>query len=99
MENKLAFAKKNPINLIARILIVNQVLYASLWYILALWVGDAKDLKHIDKIILNFLWAGQAQSACHRVNRATLLRPKLKGGLGLIDLFGHVAALAAKVIL
>lgn len=99
LEKKLTLAKKNPTNLIARILIVKQILYASLWYILALWAGDAKDLKCIDKIILYFLCAGQASSTRHRVNRATLLRPKRKGGLGLVDLSGQVVALAAKVIL
>lgn len=65
---------------------------------LALWTGDENTIKAIEVKIINFLWAGQLDSARHKVDHLTVIRPKNQDGLGVLSLSDQVKALLGKTM-
>lgn len=99
LENGLKRSMANFSSLVARIVLINNLILNTLWYFLSLWAGDEKDLEAMEKIIIHFLWVGSIDNARHGVKMNTLLLHKLKGGLRVISLCDQVRALVAKIIL
>lgn len=87
------------LSLMARVMIINHWILVALWFLLTLWVGDPAQLKVIKTTIIKFLWAGQKDSARHRVDAAIVTREKKHGGLGVLSITEQVIALAGKNIL
>lgn len=86
LDERLKKVKKKPTSLIGRVVSINHLLPCSLWFILALKIGDPTTLKISEKIIITFLWAGQQDSARHKVNYDTITQSKRHGELSLISL-------------
>lgn len=99
LENRLTRARRNPLSLMARVTIANNLIMGSLWFMLQLWVGDEKQLKIWEKCICEFIWDGKEGKYRPRVAFELICLPKSRGGLGLIHLSKQTAALAAKIII
>lgn len=46
----------NRNNLVARVMLVNHYILATLWYLLTLWPGDAKDMEDFQWLVRKFIW-------------------------------------------
>jgi hypothetical protein len=55
--------------LVGRIMVANQVLFASMWYLVACWNPNPRMCGQIRKVICNFIWGG----------KVTDVRPKSNG--------------------
>jgi hypothetical protein len=97
LDSALEKSRKNPYNLHTRDVVSNHLITASLWYMLTLWNGTVKELKALQKKVNSFVWAGQRQSARHRVDEQTICMPKKDGGLGIISIMAQTSALAGKM--
>jgi hypothetical protein len=99
LESKLQVSRKNPMNLAARVVVANHLLLSSIWYWLTLWPGTLGELSKLQTKVVKFIWAGQKLTARHRVDAATLCRPKHEGGLRLLSIPAETAALSGKILL
>ena len=68
------------------IIVANHVLLLTLWHVVSLWTFDKHVICIVEACIRGFLWAGNMKdNAAAKVSWSTLILPKSKGGLGLID--------------
>jgi len=80
-----------------RILVANQVLLASLWYLAACWNPSPKMCSRVRGVIRNFIWGGKDTPACAKVRWDTVILPTALGGLGVTDPKSQSEALLAKL--
>lgn len=75
------------LSLPARVIAINHILVATLWYFVFAWAPSKQDFKKLQTIILNFLWSQTMDKPeCSlKVAWAHLIQPKKQGGLGLMD--------------
>jgi hypothetical protein len=73
------------LSLAGRILIANQVLLSSMWYMAAYWNPNPKMCNQIKGVIRNFIWGGKAIKTRAKVKWDSLTLPSSSGGLGIID--------------
>jgi hypothetical protein len=85
------------LSLAGRILVANQVLLASMWYMAAAWNPNPTMCSQIWGIIRNFIWNGKASNVKAKVKWETLVLPTAQGGLGIIDPKIQSEALLAKL--
>lgn len=82
-----------------RVIVANQMVSSSLWYIIQLWPGKIQALEDLDRQIRNFVWSGQEDYTQPRVDYETLLLPKDNRGMGLILVKCQFCTLAGSLIL
>lgn len=99
LNDRLTTAKSKKLSFMARVVIINHWIQGAIWFILALCVGSPQQLKALQSIIIKFLWAGEKESARHRVDILTITSPKSQGGVALISLTDQGTALASKLVL
>jgi len=87
------------LSLAGRILVVNQVLLASMWYMAAAWNPNPAMCSQIRGIVRNFIWSGKASNARAKVKWETLVLPTAQGGLGIINPKVQSEALLAKLLI
>jgi hypothetical protein len=87
------------LSLAGRILVANQVLLASMWYMVAAWNPNPAMCCQIRGIVRNFIWSGKASNARAKVKWETLVLPTAQGGLGIIDPKVQSEALLAKLFI
>jgi hypothetical protein len=68
-------SRRNPTSLVARKIISNHMLTASIWFLYTLWNGSMKDLRAIQKKVNTFIWAGQKLTGRHQVDSRTICAP------------------------
>jgi hypothetical protein len=68
------------LSLAGRILVANQVLLASMWYIAAAWNPNPAMCSQIRGIVRNFIWSGKASNTRAKVKWETLVLPTAQGG-------------------
>jgi hypothetical protein len=73
------------LSLAGRILIANQVLLSSMWYMAAYWNPNPKMCNQIKGVIRNFIWGGKAIKTREKVKWDSLTLPSSSGGLRIID--------------
>jgi ABC-type Fe3+ transport system substrate-binding protein len=86
------------LSLAGRILVANQVLLASMWYMVTAWNPNPTMCSQIRGIVRNFIWSGNASNARAQVKWETLTLPTTQGGLGIIDPKAQSEALLAKLL-
>jgi hypothetical protein len=86
------------LSLVSRILIANQVLFSSMWYMVACWNPNPKMCNQIRGVIQNFIWAGKAIRTREKVKWDSLTFTFLSRGLGIINPKAQSKALFAKLL-
>ncbi len=97
LKGKLINWSTYRLSLAGRILVVNQVLLASMWYLATAWNPSPAMCSQIRGIVRNFIWSGKASNARAKVKWETLVLPTAQGGLGIIDPKAQSEALLAKL--
>ncbi len=87
------------LSLAGRILVANQVLFASMWYLAVAWSPNPRMCSQVRGIVKNFIWSGKATNARAKVKWETLVLPTSQGGLGIIDPKTQSEALLAKLLI
>ncbi len=87
------------LSLAGRILVANQVLLASMWYMAAAWNPNPAMCSQIRGIVRNFIWSEKASNARAKVKWETLVLPTAQGGLGIIDPKVQSEAFLAKLLI
>lgn len=99
LDHRLQLARKNPQSLVVRVKIANLLVISALGYMATLWTRSLAQLELMDRVIKDFIWSGQATGKTCQVDYATLIRPKDKGGMGLISVKHQTMAKVGKVML
>jgi hypothetical protein len=98
LKSKLIAWSHNLLSLAGRILVANQVLLASMWYLAACWNPNPRMITQIRGVIRNFIWGGKDAPARAKVKWETLILLATQGGLGIIDPKAQLEALLAKLL-
>jgi len=98
LKGKLINWGRNNLSLAGRILVANQVLLASIWYLAACWNPNPKMCSQVRGVVRNFIWGGKATSTRAKVKWDMLSFPISKGGLGIIDPKTQSEALLTKLL-
>jgi hypothetical protein len=98
-KSKLIAWSHNLLSLAGRILVANQVLLASMWYLAACWNPNPRMTAQIRWVVRNFIWGGKDAPARAKVKWETLILPPAQGGLGIIDPKAQSEALLAKLMI
>ncbi len=99
LKGKLINWSTNKLSFAGRILVLKQVLLASIWYLAACWNLDPKMCDQIRRLIRNFIWGGKEAPARAKVRWDTLTLPTSQGGLGVTDPKAQSEALLAKLFI
>jgi hypothetical protein len=87
------------LSLARKVLVTNQVLLASMWYLAACWNPNPKMCSQVRGVVRNFIWGGKDSNARAKVKWDTLALPTTKGGLGIIDPKTQSKTLLAKLLI
>ncbi len=98
LKGKLISWSNNKLSLVGRILVANQVLLASMWYIAASWNPSPRMCSQVRGVVRNFIWGGRDALVCAKVKWSTMVIPITQGGLGIIDPKAQLEALLAKLL-
>jgi hypothetical protein len=98
-KGKLINWSNNKLSLAGRILVANQVLLASIWYLAACWNPDPRMCNQVRAFIRNFIWGGKEAPTHAKVRWDTLALPTSQGGLGVTDPKAQSKVLLAKLFI
>ena len=87
------------LSLVGRVMIANQVLLSSMWYIASTCLFSRSCLLQIQRLVRNFIWIGRSNNDDRvKVALLTLTTQLFDGGLGLVDQDSQCKALLAKFV-
>ena len=87
------------LSLTRRVMIVNQALISSMWYIESTCLFSRPCLLHIQQLVQNFIWLGRTNNDAHaKVACSTLTEQFFYGGFGLVDPDNQCNALLEKIV-
>jgi hypothetical protein len=99
LSSKLQFWGTKHLSLIGRILISNQVLLASLWYLCSYTDLSHGVLTKAKALVRNFIWLGRADHIARaKVRWDELILPTSCGGMKVLDPILQAAVLLAKLL-
>jgi hypothetical protein len=98
LKGKLINWSHNKLSLVGRIVVANQILLASMWYVVACWNPNRRMFCQVRGVIMNFIWGGKDAPTCAKVKWDTLVLPTAQGGLGIINPKSQFEALLAKLM-
>ncbi|MCO5583111.1 hypothetical protein L7F22_037019 [Adiantum nelumboides] len=100
MRRKLCYWSTRHLSMAGRVLVANQVLLTSAWYVASCWTMHGGVMLQLRRLIRNFLFGGSDGSFDTRPRGrwSTFILPTSQGGLGIIDLEIRRHALLTKVI-
>lgn len=83
LKRKLAYWSTTKLSPASRVLIANQVLLASLWFIASCWSPHLRSVHKVKSLIRNYIWSGKnGERACRaKVAWNSLILPHKLGGL------------------
>lgn len=82
-----------------RVLVLNQIILASIWYLASCSHIDGSVFQKIQAIIRSFVWSGSPDGNLRaKVAWDTSVIPTIKGGLKIFDPYAQARALLAKMI-
>jgi hypothetical protein len=101
LKKKLAYWCTTHLSLASRVLIVNQVLLSSLWYVASCWCPHLRSIEKVVTLVRNYLWSGEdGNRQCPaKVAWSSFILPKKCGGLKLIDPETQMKALLVKLFM
>ena len=84
IRKKLIYWSSAKLSLAGRVVIANHVLLSTMWFILSCWIFSRSCVNQIQRLIRNFLWAGnQGEAARAKVAWGILIKPKSLGDWAL----------------
>jgi len=99
IRGKLAFWSPKPLSMATRILVSNQVILASIWYIASCANISQEVLKKVKALIRNYIWSGNLKKKCRaRVAWDSTILPIFHGGIKIFDPEVQAKALLAKMV-
>jgi len=98
LKGKLISWSHNMLSLAGRILVANQVLLTSIWYLAACWNPNPRMCCQVRRVIRNFIWGGKDAPTRAKVKWDTLVLLIAQGGLGVTDPKSQSKALLAKLL-
>ena len=99
LRKKLMIWDTIELSLAGRVMIANQVLLSSMWYIASTCLFSRSCLLQIQRMVRNFIWIGRSNNdARAKVAWSTLTTQFSDGGLGLVDPDSQCKALLAKFV-
>jgi hypothetical protein len=99
LKNKLINWSHNNLSLAGRILVANQVLLASMWYLAACWNPNPRMCAQVRGVVRNFIWGEKDAPAHAKVKWDTIALPTAQRGLGIINPKTQSEALLAKLLI
>ena len=100
LRQKLLLWSSAKLSFAGRVIVANQVLLASTWYVLSCWIFSKSCILKIRRLIRNFLWSGKTEgNARSKVKWDVITLPRSKGGLGIIDPVDQSRALLSKLLI
>jgi hypothetical protein len=87
------------LSLACKILVANQVLLSSMWFMVACWNPNPKMCNQIRRVVWNFIWGGKASKTRAKVERDSLMLPPSCDGLRIIDPKAQSKALFANLLM
>lgn len=93
---KLLFWSSAHLSFARRIVVANQVLLATMWYITSYWIFSSSCISQVQWLIKNFLWSGRDGLLAGLDTVITL--PLSQGGLGIVDPADQSMALLGKLV-
>ncbi len=98
LKGKLITWSHNNLSLTGRILVANQVLLTSMWYLAASWNPNPRMCSQVRGVVRNFIWGGKAVPTRAKVKWDTLALSPLQRSFGIIDPKTQFEALLAKLL-
>jgi hypothetical protein len=97
LKGKLICWSHSNLSLAGRVLVTNQVLLASTWYLAACWNPNPSMCSQVRGVVKNFIWGGKAALTWAKVKWDTLTLLVAEVGLGIIDPKSQSKALLVKL--
>lgn len=88
-------------SLAARVVLLNSIQLAQLWYFLTIWIPTTKEYQALQQTMHCFMW-GKSWDSGHRCSEVAwhkVVQAKLEGGLGVVDPALEAKALQAQWLL
>ena len=90
----------NKLSLAGRIMVSNQVILSSIWYLASCTDLSGSALKLARATVRNYIWSGRRESCARaRVKWATAVLPIVRGGVKTLDPQWQASALLVKLLL
>lgn len=90
----------NKLSLARRILIANQVVLSSIWYLAFCTDLSGKALKLARAAVRNYVWSGKRDTRARaRVKWSTTVLPIIRGGVKILDPEWQASALLVKLLI
>ena len=101
LRKKLAYWCTTHLSLASRVLIVNQNLLSSLWYVASCWCQHLCSIGKVVMLVRNYLWSSEGgnRQCPTKVAWSSLILPKKYGELKLIDPETQMKALLVKLFM
>jgi hypothetical protein len=99
LKGKMITWGKCNLSFISRILVANQILLSSMWYLVACWNCNLKMCNQIRGMVRNFIWGGKASDTWAKVKWDFLTLPLSSGGLRIINPKAQSETLLAKLLM
>ena len=91
-------AKK--LSLASRIMLSNQVVLSSIWYLASCTDFSGKSLKLARTAVMNYMWSGKLDTRARaRVKWSTAVLPIVRGGVKILDPEWQTSALLVKLLI
>lgn len=90
----------NKLSLAGRIMVSNQVVLSSIWYLASCTDFSGKSLKLARAAVRNYMWSGKLDSKARaRVKWSTAVLPIVRGGVKILDPEWQASALLVKLLI
>ena len=90
----------NKLSLAGRIMVSNQVVLSSIWYLASCTDFSGKSLKLARAVVRNYMWSGKLNTRARaRVKWSTAVLPIVRGGVKILDPEWQTSALLVKLLI
>jgi hypothetical protein len=90
----------NKLSLAGRIMVSNQVVLSSIWYLASCMDFSGKSLKLARTTVRNYMWSGKYNTRARaRVRWSTAVLPIVRGGVKILDPEWQASALLVKLLI
>ena len=90
----------HKLSLAGRIMVSNQVILSSIWYLASCMDFSNQALKLVRATVRNYMWSGKKDTVARaRVKWATAVLPIVRGGVKIIDPQWQASALQVKLLI